>query len=95
MLAWLDRIAAELPGIEDPSTATRISIGVATGADALYVRRQHDLPELEASRLLPLAMAADVKSGEFRWTGHHLVSPWEPEGVVDLGRYPKLAGYYQ
>jgi adenine-specific DNA-methyltransferase len=93
-LEWLEKLAGELPVLEDPVTGTRIGIGVATGADAVYVRPQWDLPDVEAGRLLPLSMAADLKSGEFRWTGHHLVSPWEPEGPVDLACHPKLAAYY-
>jgi adenine-specific DNA-methyltransferase len=93
-LEWLERLAREFPVLEDPATGTRIGIGVATGADAVYVRRGQDLPDVEPGRLVPLATAADVKSGEFRWTGGHLVSPWEHGRVVDLACYPKLAAYY-
>jgi adenine-specific DNA-methyltransferase len=93
-LNWLEDLSANLPVLEDPASGTRISIGVATGADAVYVRRQDELPEVETERLLPLTMAADVKSGEFRWTGHHLVNPWAPAGLVDLASYPRLAAYY-
>jgi adenine-specific DNA-methyltransferase len=94
-LAWLEDLAARFPVLEDPGTGTRIGIGVATGADAVYVRQEQDLPDVEADRLMPLAMSADLKSGEFRWTGRYLVSPWERGGVVDLARYPGLAAYYQ
>jgi len=94
-LEWLETLAERLPELEDLSTGTKIGIGVATGADAVYVRRQPDLPAVELDRLLPLAMAADMKSGIFSWTGHHLISPWAPEGVVDLTCYPMLADYYQ
>lgn len=95
MLAWLESLSEQLPVLEDLATGTKIGIGIATGADAVYVRRQRDLPDVEADRLLPLSMAADVRSGEFQWTGHYLVSPWEPEGVVDLSLRPKVAAYYQ
>jgi len=94
-LEWLEKLADELPTLEDPASGTRISIGVATGADAVYVRGHQDLPDVEADRLLPLIMAADVKSGEFRWTGHHLINPWESGGIVELSCYPKLAAYYR
>ena len=93
-LKWLEKLAEEFPVLEDLATRTRIGIGVATGADAVYVRSQPDLPDVEADRLLPLTMAADVKSGEFRWTGHYLVSPWERGGIVDLASRPQLAAYY-
>jgi hypothetical protein len=94
-LEWLERLAGEFPVLEDPATGTRLGIGMATGADAVYVRRAPDLPDVEPGRLVPLATAADVRSGEFRWTGGHLVSPWEDGRVVDLGRYPRLAAYYR
>jgi adenine-specific DNA-methyltransferase len=94
-LAWLEKLVEDFPVLEDQTTGTKIGIGVATGADAVYVRRLGDLPDVEPDRLLPLSMAADVKSGEFKWTGHYLVSPWEQEGVVDLSFRPKLAAYYQ
>lgn len=95
ILEWLENLAEEFPVLEDPATGTRIGIGVATGADAVYVRQLHDLPGVEEDRLLPLAMPTDVKSGEFRWTGHCLVNPWSHGGVVDLASYPKLAAYYR
>jgi hypothetical protein len=95
-LEWLDKLADEFPLLEDPATNTKVSIGVATGADAVYVRRQPSLPDVEEDRLLPLVMAADIKTGEFRWTGHHLVNPWNSAGKpVDLTAYPKLAFYYE
>jgi hypothetical protein len=95
-LEWLEELAEEFPLLEDAATGTKISIGVATGADAVYVRQQPSLPDVETDRLLPLAMTADVKTGEFRWTGHYLVSPWDPRGKpVKLESYPKLDAYYQ
>lgn len=95
-LEWLEKLAEEFPVLEDPDTGTKISIGVATGADAVYVRRQEDLPDVESDRLLPLSMAADVKTGEFRWTGHYLISPWNSAGKpVDFEAYPRLAAYYR
>jgi adenine-specific DNA-methyltransferase len=95
-LEWLEQLAEKFPLLEDASTGTKISIGVATGADAVYVRQQQSLPEVEADRLLPLVMAADLKTGEFQWTGYYLVSPWDSRGKpVDLESYPKLAAYYQ
>lgn len=94
-LEWLEKLEETLPVLEDPATGTKISIGVATGADAVYVCAEQKLPEVESDRLLPLVMAADVKSGEFSWTGHHLVNPWEPTGIVELSNYPRLAAYYR
>jgi adenine-specific DNA-methyltransferase len=93
-LEWLEKLAGQFPVLEDPATGTKIGIGVATGADAVYVCQQQDLPDVEADRLLPLIMAADVKSGTFQWTGHRLVNPWEPGGIIDLTARPRLAAYF-
>lgn len=93
-IAWLERLEETLPLIEDADTGTRIGIGVATGADAVYVVREPDLPDVEADRLLPLAHAADVRTGSFTYSGYRLVSPWTADGLVDLADYPKLAAYY-
>lgn len=95
VLQWLEELAESLPLLEDQAAGTRIGIGVATGADSVYIRQADELPAVETDRLLPLTMAADLKTGRFMWTGHHLVSPWESAGVVDLRSYPKLAAYYR
>lgn len=93
-LEWLEVLAERFPVIEGSASGTKIGIGVATGADSVYVRREGELPDVETDRLLPLSVSADIKSGEFRWTGHYLVSPWERSGAIDLNRYPKLGAYY-
>lgn len=94
-LAWLEKLEDELPVLEDEKTGTKISIGIATGADAVYIRHKDELPQVEDGHLIPLAMTADVKSGEFRWGGNFLVSPWRPEGLVDLAFYKQLSAYFK
>jgi adenine-specific DNA-methyltransferase len=91
-IAWLEDLAEELPVLEDAETGTRISIGIATGADAVYLTKDPDL--VESARLLPLAMAADIKSGYFSWTNTFLVNPWDENGLVDLAEWPGLAAYF-
>ncbi|MER6093598.1 Eco57I restriction-modification methylase domain-containing protein [Streptomyces bluensis] len=90
-LAWLEELEDHYEPLEDRATGTRVSIGVATGADAVYVTRDRDAAEAE--RMLPLSMAADIKSGTFIWGGHYLVNPWEADGLVDLREWPRLRGY--
>jgi adenine-specific DNA-methyltransferase len=90
-LAWLEQLTEEQHPLEDHSTGTRISIGVATGADAVYVTTDEKIVEPE--RMLPLAMASDIKTGEFVWSGHYLVNPWDHDGLVNLTDWPRLRGY--
>jgi hypothetical protein len=61
------------------------------GADKVFITSDEAL--VEESRLLPLAMAADISSGMLEWSGCYLVNPWGEEGLVDLGQYPRLKAY--
>lgn len=91
-LALLQRLEREYRPLEDGATGTRVGIGVASGADEVYITTDAEL--VEPSRLLPLALASDTATGTLRWSGHYLVNPWDAEGLVDLSRYPRLADYY-
>ncbi|MDQ3912847.1 MAG: Eco57I restriction-modification methylase domain-containing protein [Actinomycetota bacterium] len=93
-LALLKRLEAEFPPLEDPATATKVGIGVATGADKVFLTEDPEL--VEESRLLPLALAKDTMSGVLEWSGHYLVNPWEADGsLVDLELYPRLRRYFE
>lgn len=92
VIAWLERLEETVPLLEDASTGTRLGIGIATGADRIYIR-SGDI-DVEPDRLMPMVTPDAIRSGEFRFTGEHLVSPWAPDGLVDLTDYPRLARYY-
>ena len=94
-LALIADLERRFPRLEDPDTGTRVGIGVATGADGVFVTSDADL--VEAERLLPLAMVRDTKTGHFDWSGHFLVDPWDDgpgTGLVDLDQYPRLRTYF-
>jgi hypothetical protein len=90
-LNLLRRLEATFPPLESENGATRVGIGVATGADKVFITRDKKL--VEASRLIPLAMAQDTVSGTIAWSGHYLVDPWNGDGLVPLERYPRLQAY--
>lgn len=91
-LAVLREIEDRFPSIEEAGCT--IGIGVATGADAVYIR-QRDTVLIEESRKVPLVMASDVRSGTVRWSGHVVVNPFEDDGrLVHLDRYPMLNAYF-
>lgn len=94
-LAVLRDLEQRLPTLEDDATDTRVGIGVATGADKVFVTAGEAVAEPD--RMLPLAMAADTMSGELEWSGHYLANPWRDDGggLVDLSEFPQLSGYYQ
>jgi hypothetical protein len=90
-LALLADLERRMPPLEDPTTGTRVGIGVATGADDVYITSDPDLVERE--RLLPLLTTRDITNGTAQWSGTYLVSPWDDGRLVDLADYPRMAQY--
>lgn len=95
-LAMLEYLNDRFPLLEGESTGTRVGIGVATGADKVFITNRADLADVEADRLLPLAMVRDIASGVLDWHGSYLVNPWSTRGsLVDIDDYPRLARYFK
>jgi len=93
-LAVLEDLNARLRPLEDSSTGTRVGIGIATGADGVFVTR--DGTVAEADRLLPLMKTEHVRSGAPRWRDTWLVNPWADDGtLVDLSDYPRMRSYFE
>ncbi|KQV52830.1 hypothetical protein ASC95_08475 [Pelomonas sp. Root1217] len=87
------RIERDFPALEE--TGCKVGIGVATGADRVYVAKFDEL-DIEPSRKLPLAMTRDILTGYVAWRGYGVVNPFTDEGpLVDLKDFPKLAAYLQ
>lgn len=94
-LALVAGLERRLPALEDGATGTRVGIGVATGADRVFVISNPTL--VERDRLLPLAMARDTLSGQLLWSGTYLVNPWDGDtgALVSLDVYPRLRDYFK
>lgn len=93
-LAALEDLTERFTVLGDKSSGVRVGIGIATGADKVFITDNPDLVEEE--RLLPLAMVRDTTSGHLTWSGNFLVNPWDETGqLVDLSRYPRLAAWFQ
>jgi hypothetical protein len=94
-LALVRQLEAKFPPLQDAATGTRVGIGVATGADAVFVTPNQDL--VESDRLLPLAMAGDTAMGRLEWSGNYLVDPWDGDSgrLVDLKAHPRLKEYFE
>lgn len=91
-LALIELLNEGFGPLHDPETGTKVSIGIATGADKAYVTKDPEI--VESDRLLPLSMRRDLMSGEFLWQGNMLVNPWDSDGkLVDLKMYPRMAAY--
>lgn len=90
-LSLVRRLEAEFPTIEE--AGCKVGIGVATGADRVFIGRMEDL-DVEPSRKLPLVRTSDIEDGHVTWKGLGVINPFEDDGgLVDLQEYPKLQSY--
>ncbi|WP_217546101.1 Eco57I restriction-modification methylase domain-containing protein [Streptomyces sp. GbtcB6] len=93
-LAVLEELTERFQLLEDDKTGTRVGIGIATGADKVFLTDDDAL--VERDRLLPMAMVRDTTSGTLNWHGTYLVNPWTAEGdLVDLATHPRLFKYFE
>lgn len=90
-LATIADLEARYPALEDANTGTKVGIGVATGADGIFITQDPDV--VEGERLLPLVLPRDISSGAVQWSGKYLVNPWDADGLVNLEDWPHLSGY--
>jgi len=94
--ASLVALERDYPTIEESAPGTRIGIGIATGADDVFVlpARRDDI---EASRQIPLVMSSDVSNTTTAWSGHVLLNPFDDAGdgrLVNLDEYPGLKAHF-
>lgn len=92
-LLLLRRFESRFLPLECSESATRVGIGVATGADEIYITTNSNL--VEDSRLLPLALGSDVSEEGYQWSGHFLINPWYNGRLVVLSEYPKLQAFFE
>ena len=90
-------LARKHPTLEESAEGTRVGIGVATGADDIYILPALE-PTIEPECQLPLIMTRDVSPAALNWSGHYLINPYESEGegeLRSLARYPGLKAYFE
>lgn len=91
VLPLLRKLEAEFPTLQE--AGCKVGIGVATGADRVFIGDYETLP-VEQSRKLPLLMSADLHQSEIRWQGRGVINPFQEDGsLVHLKAYPRLARY--
>lgn len=87
------RIERDYPALEE--TGCKVGIGVATGADQVYVGKLDEL-DVEPDRKLPLVMTRDILTGHVNWRGYGVINPFTDAGpLVDLRDFPRLAAYLE
>lgn len=90
-LSIVRRLEADYPLLEE--TGCKVGIGVATGADQVFIARFDEL-DVEPDRKLPLVMTRDILNGTVNWRGFGVINPFHANGkLVSLTDYPKFAAY--
>ncbi len=90
-LSLVRRLEDEFPSLED--AGCRVGIGVATGADKVFIGPMDEL-DVEDNRKLPLVMTRDIQEGSVKWQGLGVLNPFSDDGdLVNLAQYPKLSAY--
>ncbi len=90
-LAVVRRLEIDFPSLEE--TGCKVGIGVATGADKVYIK-PFDCLDVEIDRKLPLVKTKDIECGEVKWQGLGVINPFRDDGsLVNLLEYPKLERY--
>lgn len=71
----------------------KIGIGVATGADKIFISKNlRDTVENEL--LLPAINAKDLSGNGMHWAGEYLLNPYQSNGeLVDLSSFPLASSY--
>lgn len=71
----------------------KIGIGVATGADKVFITNNPDL--VEPDLLVPLVSRKDFTGNAIKWRGYYLINTYSQKGsgLVDLSNYPKLKSH--
>lgn len=90
-LNLIRRLEETFPLLED--AGIKVGIGVATGADNIFIQPYHDLP-IEPDRKIRLVTRKDLNAGHVQWGGLAVINPFNDDGeVINLDDYPLLSAY--
>jgi tRNA1(Val) A37 N6-methylase TrmN6 len=72
----------------------RIGIGVATGADDIFIGK--DLADvIDKDVLLPIITSKDLKGNKINWSGNYLINPFSDNNhLINLEKYQKTRDYF-
>ena len=90
-----ETIANTFPTIEKSAGGTRVGIGVASGADDVYVDPQLNA-NIEDACLLPLVASEDIRGGRIEWNRRYMLNPYDlhdDRQMLDLSKFPKVSAY--
>ena len=68
-LALVEHLNDHFGPLHDPDAGTRVGIGVATGADQIFLTKDGSV--VEPDRLLPMATVRNTRGGRLEWDGNY------------------------
>lgn len=72
-----------------------LGIGVATGADKIFIKKESELGDIEKSRVVPIIKSSDLKDTLVQWSNSYLINPYEDGNLCQLNKYPCLSDYLE
>lgn len=94
LTVWRD-VASRFPRIEDSAPGTKIGIGVATGADKVFLL-PGDGSGVESDCRLPVVRAEDIRPGVISWKKSYMLNPYDSSDnkrMRDFRNFPKAINY--
>lgn len=93
VLHILRSLECRLPALEEDGA--KVGIGVATGADRVFIQEYDAIP-VETARKLRLAMASNCVDGAVAWGGKGVVNPYLESGqLAAFDEFPLFAAYME
>lgn len=93
-LLVIQHLERSFPTLE--KAGCKVGIGVATGADKVYIGTDAEL-DVEPERKLPLLTRGDLKNNHIEWRGKYVINPFDGDtpALVDLEAFPKFRSYLE
>lgn len=94
-LELLRRLETDYVALGNAESGCRVGIGVATGADKVFIVDQHT-DEVESDLLMPLVTTKDIASGAINWRGQCVINPFvgDTTKLIDLKKFPKARAHF-
>ncbi|MGB3910253.1 MAG: Eco57I restriction-modification methylase domain-containing protein [Pseudolysinimonas sp.] len=90
-LAMIADLESRFPRLGE--TGVEFGVGIATGADAVYI--VDSIVDVEPDRLRKVVGPSDLKDGRVSWQSRYFVDPWGTDGLVHLDEYPLMRSYFE
>jgi len=93
-LLVVQELEARFPTLDE--AGCKVGIGVATGADKVFIGSDAAL-DVEAARKLPLLTRKDLKNNRIEWTGQYVLNPFDGDSpaLVDPEAFPRFKAYLE